>query len=101
MSKRKVWVVTGSRADYGLLRWLMEDVQRSPLLDLQVIATGAHLSREFGLTFRNIEEDGFHIDRKVEMLLGSDSPAAIAAAMGVGLIGCGAALRELSPDVLV
>ena len=66
---RKICVVTGTRAEYGLLRWVMEGILKSPKLELQVIATGMHLSPEFGLTFKEIENDGFHIDKKVEILV--------------------------------
>ena len=72
--KRRIAVVTGTRADYGLLRWVMEGIRQSPDLTLQVIATGMHLSPEFGLTARDIELDGFEIDRRVEMLVSSDTP---------------------------
>ena len=98
---RKICVVTGTRADYGLLRWLMEDIRRAAGLELQVLVTGMHLSPEFGLTFREIESDGFVIDRRVEMLLSSDTPAGIAKSMGVGLIGLADALQQLRPDLLL
>jgi hypothetical protein len=68
-AKRKICVVTGSRAEYGLLYWLMKEIQGDSTLELQVIVTGMHLSPEFGLTWKQIEQDGFIIDRKVEMLL--------------------------------
>ena len=98
---RKICVVTGSRAEYGLLRWVMEGIRETPGLELQLIATGMHLSPEFGLTFREIEQDGFLIDRKVEMLLSSDSPVGLAKSMGLGLIGCGEALQQLRPDLML
>ena len=84
MSKRKICVVTGTRAEYGLLRWVMEGIRKTPWLELQIIATGMHLSPEFGLTYREIEQDGFHIDRKVEMLLSSDTPTGLTKSMGLG-----------------
>lgn len=99
--KRRVCVVTGSRAEYGLLCWLMKEIQSSPALELQVVATGMHLSPEFGLTFRNIEEDGFRIDEKVEMLLSSDTPAGIAKSIGLGTIGFADAFARLKPDIVV
>tara|TARA_Y100001960_G_scaffold126603_1_gene135011 strand:+ start:1312 stop:2475 length:1164 start_codon:yes stop_codon:yes gene_type:complete len=99
--KRKVCVVTGARAEYGLLRWVMEGIQQEPDLQLQVVATGMHLSSEFGLTYREIEKDGFHIDFKVEMLLSSDTPSGLAKSMGLGMIGFGDALRQLQPDLLL
>lgn len=98
---RTVCVVTGTRADYGLLRWVMEGIRQSPDLRLQVIATGMHLSPEFGLTYREIEKDGFAIDRKVEMLLSSDTPAGITKSMGVGLMGFGEAIEQLKPDLML
>lgn len=79
----------------------MEGIRDASALELQVIATGMHLSPEFGSTYREIERDGFVIDRKVEMLLSSDSPTGIASSMGLGLIGCGEALQGLKPDVMV
>lgn len=98
---RRICVVTGSRADYGLVRWVMEGIRKTPGLDLQVIATGMHLSPEFGLTYREIEKDGFVIDAKVDMKLESDTPAGLAKSMGLGLIGFGEALERLQPDVML
>ena len=98
---RKVCIVTGTRAEYGILRWLMEDIRETPGLELQVIATGMHLSPEFGLTYREIENDGFSIDRKVEMLLSSDTPSGLAKSMGLGLISFGDALQQLQPDIML
>ena len=69
---RKICVVTGTRAEYGLLRWVMEGIRETPGIELQIIVTGMHLSPEFGLTYREIEKDGFRIDRKLEMLLSSE-----------------------------
>jgi GDP/UDP-N,N'-diacetylbacillosamine 2-epimerase (hydrolysing) len=98
---RKICVVTGTRAEYGLLRWVMEGIQQSPKLELQIIATGMHLSPEFGLTYREIEKDGFHIDRKVEMLLSADTPSSIAKSTGLGMIGFADALTDLQPHVVM
>ena len=98
---RKICVITGTRAEYGLLRWVMQGIKDDPGLSLQVVATGMHLSPEFGLTYREIEQDGFQIDRKVETLTSSDTPAGIAKSMGLGLIGIADALKELSPNLIV
>ncbi|PQJ24053.1 UDP-N-acetyl-D-glucosamine 2-epimerase, UDP-hydrolysing [Limnobacter sp. SAORIC-690] len=98
---RKVCVVTGTRAEFGLLRYLMNDIQNAPGLQLQTIATGMHLSPEFGLTYREIEEAGFQIDAKVEMLLSADTAAAITKSMGLGLIGLADAYERLTPDIIV
>jgi GDP/UDP-N,N'-diacetylbacillosamine 2-epimerase (hydrolysing) len=94
-------VVTGNRAEYGLLRWVMQGIQDSELLDLQLIVTGMHLSPEFGLTVQDIEVDGFRIDRKVEMLVSSDTPVGITKSMGLAMIGFADALAELQPDLLL
>ncbi|MBF0219306.1 MAG: UDP-N-acetylglucosamine 2-epimerase (hydrolyzing), partial [Gammaproteobacteria bacterium] len=98
---RKICIITGTRAEYGLLRWVMQGIQDDPELTLQIIATGMHLSPEFGLTYQAIEQDGFQIDRKVEMLTSSDTAVGIAKSMGLGLIGFADALNELQPDLIV
>jgi len=98
---RKICVITGTRAEYGLLRWVMQGIKDDPELTLQIIATGMHLSPEFGLTYQAIEQDGFRIDRKVEMLTSSDTSVGIAKSMGLGLIGFADALNELRPDLIV
>lgn len=101
MMKTRVCVVTGTRAEYGLLRWVMEGIRLSTHLELQIIATGSHLSPEFGFTYREIESDGFSIDRKIEMVLSADTPSGVAKSMGVGLIGFASAFQELKPDCIV
>lgn len=98
---RKICVVTGTRAEYGLLYWLMKEIQADSELQLQVIATGMHLSPEFGLTYKAIEKDGFNIDVKVEMLLSSDTPIGIAKSIGLGVISFADALERLKPDIMV
>src|SRR5436190_5288219 len=101
MARRKICVVTGSRAEYGLLFWVLKQIAAEPELELQLIATGMHLSPEFGLTYREIQADGFVIDAKVEMLLSSDTPAGIAKSIGLGVIGFADALERLQSDLLV
>jgi len=98
---KRVCVVTGSRADYGLLRWVMEGIQASSELELQLVVTGMHLASEFGNTWREIEADGFSIDRKIDTLLSSDSPAGVTKSMGLGLISFADAFSELSPDMVL
>jgi GDP/UDP-N,N'-diacetylbacillosamine 2-epimerase (hydrolysing) len=98
---KKICVITGTRAEYGLLRWVMEGIQKSPYLELQVVATGMHLSPEFGLTVQAIEDDGFRVDRKVEMLLSSDTAVGVTKSMGLGMIGFADALAELKPDLVL
>lgn len=98
---RRICVVTGTRAEYGLLYWPMREVQDDFNLDLQIVATGMHLSPEFGLTYQQIEKDGFTIDETVEMLLSSDTPVGIAKSIGLGTIGFAGAFKRLSPDIVV
>jgi GDP/UDP-N,N'-diacetylbacillosamine 2-epimerase (hydrolysing) len=98
---RRICVVTGTRADYGLLRWVMQGVAASDVLDLQVAATGMHLSPEYGLTWQEIQADGFRIDEQVEMLVSSDSPVGIAKSIGLGTIGFADAFSRLRPDLIV
>jgi len=98
---RKICVVTGTRAEYGLMYWLMKEIQNDADLQMQLIVTGMHLSPEFGLTYKVIEQDGFHIDAKIEMLLSSDTPVGIAKSIGLGVIGFAEALDRLKPDIMV
>jgi UDP-hydrolysing UDP-N-acetyl-D-glucosamine 2-epimerase len=98
---RKICVVTGTRAEYGLLYWVIEGIRQTPGLELQIIACGMHLAPEFGLTYREIEADGFQIDAKVDMLLSSDTPTGVAKSMGLGIIGFADAFARLEPDVVL
>lgn len=100
MTKRKICVVTGTRAEYGLLYWLMKEIQADPDLDLQVIVTGMHLSPEFGLTYKEVEKE-FTIDKKIEMLLSSDTAVGISKSMGLAQISFAEAYAELQPDLIV
>lgn len=99
--KRKICVVTGTRAEYSLLRWLMQEVLNHPELELQIIVTGMHLSPEFGLTYQDIEADGFRIDRKIEILTSSDTPVGVSKSMGLGMISFAQAYAELRPDLVL
>jgi len=98
---RKICIVTGTRAEFGLLRCLMELTKGHPTLTLQIIATGMHLSPDFGSTYKEIEDSGFKIDAKVEMLLSGDTSSAVTKSMGLGMIGFSDAFERLSPDILV
>ena len=98
---KKICVITGTRAEYGLLYWLVKGIKDDPGLELQIVVTGMHLSPEFGLTFKEIEEDGFKIDKKVEMLLSADTPSSIAKSTGLGMIGFADAFNELQPDIVL
>jgi GDP/UDP-N,N'-diacetylbacillosamine 2-epimerase (hydrolysing) len=98
--KRKICVVTGTRADYGLLYWLMKEIEADKSLQLQVIVTGMHLSPEFGLTYKEVEKD-FNIDKKIEMLLSSDTSIGISKSMGLAQISFAEAYEELKPDLTI
>ncbi|QKF61907.1 UDP-N-acetylglucosamine 2-epimerase [Campylobacter curvus] len=97
---RKICVVTGTRAEYGLLHPLLKAVQEEANLKLQLIVTGMHLSPEFGLTYKEIQKD-FKIDKKIEMLLSSDTAVGISKSMGLAQIGFSDAYDELKPDIVV
>ena len=101
MKIRKICIVTGTRADYGLLHRLMNAVNGDKKLQLQIIATGMHLSPEFGLTQNEIKRDGFKINKNVEMLLSSDTSSSISKSTGLGLIGFSDAFNDLKPDIVV
>ena len=98
---RKVCVVTGTRAEFGLLRWLMSEINDHPKLLLQTAVTGMHLSPEFGSTYKEIEDAGFKINFKVDMLLGSDSVEAVTKSVGIGVMGFADAYSNLSPDLVI
>lgn len=97
---RKVCVVTGTRAEYGLLYWLMKEIEQDSDLTLQLIVTGMHLSPEFGLTYKEVEKE-FKIDKKIEMLLSSDTAIGITKSMGLALISFAEAFGDLKPDMVV
>ena len=98
---KKICVVTGTRAEYGLLYWLMKGIQEDPKLELQIIATGMHMSPEFGLTYREIEKDGFTINKKIEMIISADTPSAISKSTGIGIIGFSDVFIDLDPDIVI
>lgn len=99
--KRSICVVTGTRAEYGLLKPVMTAIKKKPELRLQLIVTGMHLIPEFGYTIREIELDGFDIDAKVEMMVANDTLSAMAKSVGLGIIGITQALEQLKPDILL
>ncbi|MDU7313118.1 MAG: UDP-N-acetylglucosamine 2-epimerase [Aeromonas sp.] len=98
---RKICVVTATRAEYGLLKCLLDDIKADNDLDLQIIATGTHLSPEFGLTSKQIEGDGFTVNKKIEVLLSSDTPVGVSKSMGLAQISFAEAFDELKPDIVV
>lgn len=99
--RKKICIVTGTRAEYGLLFYLMKEIKASDKFQLQIIVTGMHLSHEFGLTYKQIIDDGFEIDRKIEILLSADTASAVTKSIGLGLLGFAEAFDQLRPDLLV
>jgi len=97
---RKICVVTGARAEYGLLYWLLKEIEADDDLRLQIVVTGMHLSPEFGLTYKEIEKD-FKIDKKIDMLLSSDTAIGISKSMGLAQISFSEAYDSLKPDIVV
>ena len=98
---RKICVITGTRAEYGLLYWTMKALREDPEVELQLCVTGMHLSPEFGLTYRVIEDDGFCIHKRIELLMSSDTRTGMAKAVGLGVISFSEALAELRPDMVL
>ena len=98
---RKICVVTGTRAEYGILKPVMDAIKKSPTLELSVIVTGMHLAQQFGYTLREIEEDGFRIDAKVDMLLSGDTGTAMAKSIGNGIISIAQALDIIKSDIIL
>lgn len=97
----RVCVVTGTRADYGLLRPVVRELDAADDFTVQLVVTGAHLSPEFGLTVNEILGDGFEVAERVEMLLSADTPAAVSKSVGLAVIGFADALRRLDPDLVL
>lgn len=97
---KKVCIVTGTRAEYGLLYWLMKEIESDSELELQLIVTGMHLSPEFGLTYKEIEKE-FIINKKIEMLLSSDTAIGLSKSMGLAQISFAESFEELKPDMII
>ncbi|WP_426026915.1 UDP-N-acetylglucosamine 2-epimerase [Brevundimonas sp. TWP2-3-4b2] len=100
-ARRRICVITGGRADYGLLQWVMHDIRAAGDLELQLIATGSHLEARFGMTADQIEADGFRIDARVPLGLEADDPGDIVRAMARCLTGVSDALEALKPDIML
>jgi UDP-N-acetyl-D-glucosamine 2-epimerase, UDP-hydrolysing len=98
---KKICVVTGTRAEYGLLYNVISKIKQEKELELQLVVTGMHLSPEFGLTFKEIEKDGFEIADKVENILSADSASSVTKSIGLGMIGFADVLERLSPDIVM
>lgn len=98
---KRICIVTGTRSEYGLLYWLIKGVHDDPELELMLIATGMHLSPEFGLTWKQIEKDGFPITKKIEILLSSDTAIGISKSNALALISFAEAFEELKPEIVL
>ncbi len=99
--KKKFCIFTGTRAEYGLLKPLIDELLKEPKIDLQLLVTGSHLSQEFGMTYKDIDIKGFSKVEKIEILLSSNSSVGVAKAMGLGLISFSEALNKLKPDLII
>jgi len=98
---RTIAVVTVARSDYGILVPILRRIRKERALRLRLLVGGAHLSPEFGLTVKAIEQDGFMVDDRIDMLLSADTPEAVAKSMGLGVIGFAQSYRTLRPDILL
>lgn len=98
---RKILVVTGTRAEYGLLYWTMKRINEDKELELQLIVTGNHLVPEYGYTVETIKKDGFKIDEEIDMIVNSNKKSSIAKSMGLELIQMAQAFDRLKPDLLL
>ena len=99
--RKRICVVTATRAEYGLLRPIIKRLKQEPRFDVKVAVTGAHLSPEFGLTYREIEQDQIEIDKKIEILLSGDTPSAISKSMGLAMMGFSDYFSEQNFDMLI
>ena len=98
---KKIWVITGSRADYGLLKILLTKIKKDKYFSLQLLVTGSHLSEEFGNTFTEIQKDGFNISDKIEIILSSDTPSSVCNSIGLGVILFSKSFTKLKPDLVL
>ena len=101
MLVKKITVITGTRAEYGLLYPVMRAIQDNPKLNLSIIATGMHLSPGHGYTVKEIENDGFKVDVAVDMLLSNDTGVSIVKSLGIGMIGIAQALEQIKTDIVL
>jgi UDP-hydrolysing UDP-N-acetyl-D-glucosamine 2-epimerase len=101
MRRLRICVVTGSRSEYGLLHWVIHDLSHDPEIELQLVVTGMHLSAEFGSTVAEIEEAGFPIADRIDMLLSSNTPVGVTKSLGLGTIGFADTYSRLRPDVVL
>ena len=101
MKQKTIMVFTGTRSEYGILFWLLKDLQSHKDVDLKLVVSGGHLCREFGSTFREIEKDGFCIDRKVDVHLSGETPSSTAKSVGLGVMSYADTIESLTPHLVV
>lgn len=101
MSVKRILAFTGTRADYGIMYWLLRDLDSNPAFDLQLLVSGAHLCSQFGSTYKEIEKDGFNIARKVDVVFSGETPTSVSKSVGVGILGYADTLDELDPDAVI
>ena len=98
---KHICVFTCGRAEYGILKPLLAEIKRDHSLSLQLLVSGMHLSGEFGLTYREIEKDGYSCDERVEITMSSDTAVGVCKSIGLGLISYSEVLNRIRPDVLI
>lgn len=101
MKKKKIMIITAIRSEYNILHPIIKSIKKHPLLDLKLIVTGAHLTPSFGSTVKDIENDGFKIDEKIESLLDSDSPSGRAKSIAIQLFSLINTVERLNPDIII
>lgn len=99
--KKKISILTATRAEYGLLKPIISKLNKVKEFEVKIVVTGMHLSPEFGLTYQEIEEDGFEIDQKIEILLSADTPSSISKSMGLAMISFADYFDKVNPDLLI
>jgi len=101
LKQKKICVITGTRAEYGIMYWLIKAINDDPNLELQLLVTGMHMSPEFGLTYKDIEKQNIPITKKIEVLLSSDTAVGISKSMGLSMISFAEVFQEIQPDLCV
>ncbi|SQC03116.1 UDP-N-acetylglucosamine 2-epimerase [Clostridium tetanomorphum] len=98
---KKILVVTGTRADYGLLYWTMREIQNDVELELQLVVTGNHLVKDYGYTVEQIKRDGFQIDEEIDIIINSEKKSSIVKSMGLEMVQMAQCFDRLKPDILL
>jgi UDP-N-acetylglucosamine 2-epimerase (non-hydrolysing)/GDP/UDP-N,N'-diacetylbacillosamine 2-epimerase (hydrolysing) len=99
--KRKIAVITGTRADYGIFYYVLKEIEKNDALELKLIVCGMHLCPEFGMTINEIEKDGFPISDKFETILAADTGSAMAKSIGLSIISMAQSFERINPDIVL